>query len=161
MLPILSMERDVSSVLVNGTFLYFCPITTQFMVLTHCYVLSMSSYMPSFKYNFMDRLKDYSRLKRIFMLINRQNGLTVLRNIFATVIVSHVAALGRPFYLKPVSVVQVERERIMLFHQVTSLTLRPGDRCDVTELRRYVTVTPPAGCRFLLRPRPPLSCYLV
>ena len=42
-LPILSMEKDVFSILVNGTFLYLYQFSTQLMVLTHCYILNMAS----------------------------------------------------------------------------------------------------------------------
>ena len=44
-LLILSMEKDVFSILVNWTFLYFCPFSTQLMALTHCYVINIASHM--------------------------------------------------------------------------------------------------------------------
>ena len=44
-LLISSMQKDVFSILVNGTFFYFCPFFTQLMILTHCYVLNMALLM--------------------------------------------------------------------------------------------------------------------
>ena len=44
-LPILSMEKDVFSIVVNGTFLYSCPFSTKPMALIHFYILNMASYM--------------------------------------------------------------------------------------------------------------------
>ena len=55
------------SILVNGTFVYFCPLSTQVMVLTHCYVLNMASYVI---FSFFQTQRDVNRLKNLEILAN-------------------------------------------------------------------------------------------
>ena len=60
------MEKDVFSILVNGRFVYFYLLSTQLMVLTHCYLLNVFlGVIFSFFYIQCDvnRLKGYSCLK--------------------------------------------------------------------------------------------------
>ena len=61
------MEQNLFSILVNGTLLYFFLLSTQIMVLTHCFVLKVALY-TIFSFFFktqdgVDMLKGYSYLK--------------------------------------------------------------------------------------------------